>query len=452
MGALNCQIGGETPDAANVVAFNGGPGVQVAFGSGIWIAGNSIFENSGLGIDLGGAGVTPNDLNDTDIGVNNLQNFPVLTSAVQVSLQTAIAGTFNSHGNENYRLEFFVSPSAVGSGFGEGKVFLGTTNLTTDASGNASFQVTFDGGDTVGQVITATATDAGGNTSEFSNAQPVSPLEPPSIIAQPQPQVLPVGATAIFDVTAIGEGSLAYQWFFNGAPLADGTNHSLQVPNVQPMDAGGYWVRVGNAADYVTSDAVSLTLLASFKWIASYNGPANGNDELNDLAVDPAGNVFVTGLSETTNSAADYLTIKYTATGLPLWTNRYNGPGNGLDAAQSLAVDDAGNAYITGQSLGGNFDYATLKYAPDGTPDWTARLLPTGAFDDDADDVAVDAAGNVYVTGTAGGDYRPVAIVIPPGPAFGWHISMAPRVSAMKPGPWWWILPAMSMSPAVPPG
>ena len=69
-------LGGLQPGGANKIAFNGGPGVVVTFGTRCAIRGNSIFGNNGLGIDLDASGVSPNDLNDSDIGANNLQNFP----------------------------------------------------------------------------------------------------------------------------------------------------------------------------------------------------------------------------------------------------------------------------------------------------------------------------------------------------------------------------------------
>ena len=144
------------------------------------IHGNSIYGNSGLGIDLGGNGVTGNDVNDTDGGPNNSQNFPVITAATIAGTNVELIGTFNSVSSKQFQLEFFGDQAADSSGFGEGQSFMGSTVVATDGSGNAAFDVTFRF-PTGAQSLSATATDPDGNTSEFSQAfQPVvpPPVEP----------------------------------------------------------------------------------------------------------------------------------------------------------------------------------------------------------------------------------------------------------------------------------
>jgi hypothetical protein len=85
---------------------------------------------------------------------------------------TTITGTLNSTLNATFRLEFFASGAADPSGFGEGQFFLGFTNVTTDGSGNGGFTVTLPVGAIPGQIVSATATDPAGNTSEFSHVAP----------------------------------------------------------------------------------------------------------------------------------------------------------------------------------------------------------------------------------------------------------------------------------------
>lgn len=139
-------------------------------------------------------------------------------------------------------------------------------------------------------------------------------------------------------------------------------------------------------------------------WTNRYNGPANADDQPNAIILDGAGNVFVTGGSSSGNTL-DYATIKYSNSGVPLWTNRYNGPGNGNDEAFAMALHTNGNLFVTGRSEGTNniTDYGTLAYSPTGVPLWTNRYNGFANQSDLATDVAVDRNGNVYVTGSSFG-------------------------------------------------
>jgi uncharacterized delta-60 repeat protein len=151
-------------------------------------------------------------------------------------------------------------------------------------------------------------------------------------------------------------------------------------------------------------------------WTNRYNGPGNSDDYANALAVDASGNVFVTGSSTVNSSNVDYATIKYSGAGVALWTNRYNGPGNGDDQAVAAAVDSSGNLFVTGMSIGsstfGDYDYATIKYSSAGGLLWTRRYSGPYVIDT-ASALAVDAGGNVSVTGSSlspnnGSDYTTI--------------------------------------------
>ncbi|HEV8609880.1 MAG TPA: right-handed parallel beta-helix repeat-containing protein [Thermoanaerobaculia bacterium] len=175
-GSQQIVIGGATPDLGNVIAGNRIHGVRLSGFSTMnnSILGNSIRDNGSLGIDLGSDGVSPNDAGDGDGGPNFLQNFPVLSSANVKSGQTTISGTLNRSPKASFRVEFFSSDACDPSGFGEGANFLGSANVTIDMSGNASFAVTLSVESSAGQVVTATATDPNGNTSEFSACQSIA--------------------------------------------------------------------------------------------------------------------------------------------------------------------------------------------------------------------------------------------------------------------------------------
>lgn len=167
-------VGGTGAGAGNVISGNTDDGIQVGTPADPTptmnaLLRNSIFGNGALGIDLDpGNGVTANDPGDADTGPNNLQNFPVLTSAASNATTTTVGGTLNSEASKLYRLEFFSNSACDPSGNGEGQTFLGSTNATTDGSGNATFTASLSSPATVGHVVTATATDPNNNTSEFS--------------------------------------------------------------------------------------------------------------------------------------------------------------------------------------------------------------------------------------------------------------------------------------------
>ena len=159
---------GTCDGSCNTVAFNDGEGILVESGSGTQILSNSIFNNAGLGIDLAPLGVAANDPGDGDTGVNGLQNFPQITTAAD----SIIGGGLNSTANTDFRIEFFSSASCDLSGKGEGQTFLGFIDVATDGSGDVGF--VFPTTVPVGQpIVTATATDPNGNTSEFSSCVPV---------------------------------------------------------------------------------------------------------------------------------------------------------------------------------------------------------------------------------------------------------------------------------------
>lgn len=149
------------------------------------------------------------------------------------------------------------------------------------------------------------------------------------------------------------------------------------------------------------------------QWASRYNGSANGGDYGSAIAVDGSGNVYVTGSSDGSGSLTDFVTIKYNSAGAQQWAMRYNGPGNSLDYAEDIAVDGAGNVYVTGRSEGSGtgFDYATIKYSPGGTQLWAARYDGLTSKADQAWALGLDEAGNVYVTGYSEWSYPDVDMI-----------------------------------------
>jgi len=214
----------------------------------------------------------------------------------------------------------------------------------------------------------------------------------------------------------------------NGIPGLPGPPVTLMVGSVQPNSAQG--------------GAVSLA--TGQPWVRRYNGTANSEDQAYAVVADKDGNIIVGGYSVGIGSSIDFVTIKYTPDGIGLWTNRYDGPDHGADRIEAVAVDGSRGVYVSGES---GTNIVTIKYTSQGTPMWTntysstndfllfgaiaadndgnAYMLPYDLSDtfitvkydvngnpawtnyfqsspfssDTASDLAVDAAGNIFVTG-----------------------------------------------------
>jgi hypothetical protein len=211
--------------------------------------------------------------------------------------------------------------------------------------------------------------------------------------------VLALGTLAALLPAAQGQEAIeAWVARYNGPGNDWDHANDLAVDDSGNVFVTGWSGGSGTGRDYTTFkyDPVDGDTL----WAARYNYNGNMSDEAFALALDDSGNVYVTGYS-----CQDYATVKYDPDGTELWVARYNGPGNGWDTAYALAVDDSGNVYVTGYSDGGdfNYDYATIKYDPDGNEQWVARYNGPGNDWDFSYALAVDDSGNVYVTGASYG-------------------------------------------------
>lgn len=187
---------------------------------------------------------------------------------------------------------------------------------------------------------------------------------------------------------------------------SSGNDPSFDVANAVAADAAGNVYVTGSSygsnelADYAT---IKYNSSGDVLWVARYNGPEDNWDAATALSVDASGNVYVTGKSYGSNFF-DYVTIKYNSSGIEEWIARYDGPGNSDDVATALEIDASGNVYVTGQSIDSEtfYDYATIKYDSSGVQQWVARFNGPGNTKDLASDLAVDVSGNVYVTGASG--------------------------------------------------
>lgn len=291
----NTLIGGTASGAGNVISANGGHGIRMTDQWQNGVLGNSIFNNGGLGINLRYDGVTPNDLNDADLsGANQLQNFPVLTTAGTTGSNIAISGSLDSTANATFRIEFFANAAVDPSGFGEGQTYLGFVNVTTDNVGHAVISTTLAASVPAGQWITATATDANNNTSEFSANQLVVPGNQPPIANAGGPYLIAEGASLMLNGSDSSDpnqaaNTLTYQWDLN----YDGFTFDVDATGIQPVvsfpdnfaarsiglrvtDAGGLSNIATTTLEVVNVAPTFVTAAGPTHW---YSGNVDGSDQ-----------------------------------------------------------------------------------------------------------------------------------------------------------------------------
>ena len=184
------------------------------------------------------------------------------------------------------------------------------------------------------------------------------------------------------------------------------------------VDASGNVYTSGNSYGENSWDFLTIkhNSAGEIQWVRRYDGPSHSMDILGGFAVDDIGNIYITGQSRGNATFDDYVTIKYSSDGRQLWLKKYAGPSTSTDEANSLAIDASGNVYVTGFSDGfetGGRDIATIKYNSAGVQQWLKHYNGEAGNTDQGTKIVVDISGNVYVIGSSAGanfDYDYVTI------------------------------------------
>jgi uncharacterized delta-60 repeat protein len=198
-------------------------------------------------------------------------------------------------------------------------------------------------------------------------------------------------------------GTQMWNQLYNGtANLSDGANAIA-------IDASGNVIVAGNSHGLATQrDGVAIKYdpNGTSLWTYRFDGQGDNSDKANAIIVDGIGNTYVTGSAVRTGASKDYCTIKYNSLGDTTWVKTFNGAGNNNDEASAIAVDASGNVYVTGYAKGltSSKDITTIKYNSIGDTLWIKSYNGTGNGDDYGVALKVDASGNVFVTGYSDGD------------------------------------------------
>jgi hypothetical protein len=175
-GASINVVGGTTPEAGNIIAYSLRDGVLIESGTKNTVRLNSIHSNGGVGIDLNADKESLNDHDDADMGANDSQNWPEIVRILLEGLFVRTTGFFEGKNNTAYTLDFYASSGTSPLSLGEGEEHLSTETLTTDADGYVEWTFLVPWAFPLGSILTVTATDPEGNTSEFSHDADVDGL------------------------------------------------------------------------------------------------------------------------------------------------------------------------------------------------------------------------------------------------------------------------------------
>jgi hypothetical protein len=214
-----------------------------------------------------------------------------------------------------------------------------------------------------------------------------------------QPSALAVGRDGNVFVT--GTATVAYS--NNGVALW--TNTQLSGMAIAVGQSGTIFVLRNGSGDTMETRACSSA--GVLLWTNSYQGTSPFSTRPVGLAVDAKENVFVAGWASSDRylNYTHYAVVGYSGAGAPIWTNQDINPANASSEPSAVAVDGSGNVFVTGSwwyTPSGNGGYLTFAYSDAGVPLWTNRYSsthPSGAHA-----MAVDANGNVFVTGTSQAD------------------------------------------------
>lgn len=196
--------------------------------------------------------------------------------------------------------------------------------------------------------------------------------------------------------------SIGQEWAarYNGPGNSLDWSYAIAMDPLGNVIVTGYSTGSGTGKDYRT---IKYNTAGTILWEAVFNGPINGGDYSNALTIDNNGNIYVTGRVDYGTTGSDIVTIKYDVNGTQQWMARYNGAANGLDEGKTIHLTDDGSVIVGGKTTltGSGLDFVTIKYNPDGTEAWSRTYNGLGNNEDYVTSIDIDNSGNVYSAGNS---------------------------------------------------
>lgn len=202
------------------------------------------------------------------------------------------------------------------------------------------------------------------------------------------------------------EGNILWAEVYNGGGNLSDKAYAITVDDLDNVIVTGYTTDINSNINIIT---IKYSPDGDNLWIRSYDGEVHGDDKAYAIGIDESDNVYIAGSSESIENGLDYIIIKYNSNGDRLWTRIYNGSGNDLDVATSLAIDNDNNPVVTGYSRYGTDesteDIVTIKLNhASGNFIWMNRYNGNAECPNEQDKayaITVDRFNYIYVTGSS---------------------------------------------------
>jgi uncharacterized delta-60 repeat protein len=282
---------------------------------------------------------------------------------------------------------------------GAGNVYI-TGNAVNSGSGNDFTTIKYN---TDGQVVWTSTYNGPGNGDDVPNALFVDGDGFVYVTGYSDSLTGPAINNDVTTVKYSADGNLLWVRRYDGTIQRNDAGNDIRVDAEGSVYVGGYKTVSHSSLQRKDFLTVKYSASGQLQWTNTFNGAANQDDEVVGIGLDESGNVYVSGTTFSGNDPIgeqDYFTIKYNTAGTQLWTARYNGPSGEPDRVTDMVVDGSGNSYVTGYSQGTGLDWATVKYNSNGIQQWVKRHDGKAHNSDIAYALVLDAAGNIIVTGS----------------------------------------------------